>query len=88
MTAIAVVLSLAGCRGTGPSEVWPVGTCVRVSADGATAAVSCAEPHTHKVIATVDGDGQKCPSETVLYVSPADPDDGRTTTCLRADAAG
>ncbi len=85
--AIVLALPLGGCRDIGQRDVWPVGTCVRVSDQGTTA-VSCAEPHTHRVSAIVAGDGTACPGDTVMYASPADPDDGLMTTCFQADAAG
>ena len=84
--AIVLALPLGGCRGIGQGTSWPVGTCVRESDEG-TAAVPCAEPHTHRVIAIVAGDGSACPGDTDMYATPADPDDGLMTTCFRADAA-
>ena len=88
VVAAAIVLSLplGGCRDIGQRDLWPVGTCVRVSDEG-TAPVSCAAPHTHRVIAIVAGEGEACPVDTVMYASPADPDDGLMTTCFQADAA-
>jgi hypothetical protein len=85
--AVVVTLPLGGCRDLRQGDAWPVGTCVRVSEEGATIAVSCAEPHTHRVSAIVAGDGEACPRDTVMYASPADPDDGRMTTCFERDAA-
>jgi hypothetical protein len=85
--AIVLALALGGCRGIGRHEPLPVGTCVRVADAGGTAIVPCAEPHTHRVTATVAGAGEACPRDTVMYSSPADPDDGSMTTCFRADAA-
>ena len=82
--AIVLALPLGGCRGIGQRNLWPVGTCVRASDEG-TAPVPCAEPHTHRVTAIVAGDGEACPGDTVMYASPADPDDGLLTTCFRAD---
>ena len=85
--AILLALPLGGCRGSGQQALdLPVGTCVRVSDEG-TDTVSCAEPHTHRVIAIV-GEGQACPPESNMQSQPADPDDGLTTTCFQADAAG
>lgn len=85
--AIMLALPLGGCEGIGQPYVdLPVGTCVRVSDEG-TATVSCAEPHTHRVIAIV-GEGEDCPPESDMGSQPADPDDGLTTTCFQADAAG
>ncbi len=49
--------------------------------------VGCAEPHTHRVSAIVTGDGDACPRNTVIYASPADTDDGMTTTCLEPHSA-
>jgi len=85
--AIVLALPLGGCRDSGQRNLWPVGTCVRASDEG-TAPVSCAEPHTHRVSAIVGGEGEACPGDTDIYLSPADPDDGVMTTCLQADAAG
>jgi hypothetical protein len=85
--AIVLALPLGGCRGFREQEVWPVGTCVRVSDEGDMAPVSCAEPHTHRVSAIVPGDGEACPADTTLYSQPADRDDGLITTCFRRDAA-
>jgi hypothetical protein len=83
--AIMLALPLGGCRGLRqPYVPLPVGTCVRES-DAGSVVVPCAEPHTHRVIATVPGDGGACPRDTVMYASPADPDDGVTTTCFRLD---
>ena len=86
--AIVLALPLGGCEGMGQPYVdLPVGTCVRVSDEG-TATVSCAEPHTHRVIAIV-GEGEACPRAGMdLLSQPADPDDGLMTTCFQADAAG
>ena len=84
--AIVLAVPIGGCGRIGQEALLPVGTCVRVSDEG-TATVSCAEPHTHKVTAIVADDGQTCPRDTVMYSSPADPDDGRVTTCFRADSA-
>jgi hypothetical protein len=85
---IVVALALGGCRGIGqPYVPLPVGTCVRVSDDGSTATVPCAEPHTHRVIAVV-GDGEECPPESNMAAQPADPDDGLITECFGPDAAG
>ena len=83
--AIVLALPLGGCRDSGQRDLWPVGTCVRAS-DKSTTAVSCAEPHTHRVSAIVAGDGEACPGDTVMYASPADPDDGLMTTCFQPDA--
>jgi len=85
--AIVLALPLGGCRDAGQHVSWPVGTCVQVAGEGDTAAVPCAEPHTHRVTAVVAGEGEACPRDTVMYVQPADPDDGLMTTCLQADAA-
>ena len=83
--AIVLALPLGGCRAfRQPYVPLPVGTCVRESDEG-TAPVPCAEPHTHRVTAIVAGDGEACPGDTVMYASPADPDDGLTTACFRAD---
>ena len=84
--AIVLALPLGGCRDIGQRNLWPVGTCVRVSDEGSTATVSCAEPHTHRVIA-IAGEGEACPGDTDMYAQPADPDDGLMTTCFQADAA-
>jgi hypothetical protein len=86
-TAIVLALPLGGCGDSGQRDSWPVGTCVRVSDEGDTAAVSCAEPYTHEVIAIVAGDGEACPGDTDMYFQPADRGDGLMTTCLRAVAA-
>jgi hypothetical protein len=86
--AVVLALPLGGCRGGGQTDWLPVGTCVRDLAAGGSAPVPCAEPHTHRVIAIVGGDGEACPGETDVYMSPADPHDGRLTWCLRAEAAG
>ena len=88
VVAAAIVLSLplGSCKGLhGPYVQLPVGTCVRESDEG-SAVVPCAEPHTHRVIAIVAGDGKACPADTVMYASPADPDVGLMTTCFQADA--
>lgn len=84
--AIVLALPLGGCRGFRQNDSLPVGTCVRVSDEG-TAAVSCTEPHTHRVSAIVAGEGGACPRDTVMYASPADPDDGVMTTCFALDSA-
>ena len=87
VVAAAMVLSLplGGCGGLRqPYVPLPVGTCVRES-DAGSAVVPCAEPHTHKVSANVPGDGAACPRDTVMYSSPADPDDGVMTSCFQAD---
>ena len=83
--AIVLALPLAGCKDIGQQDLLPVGTCVRVSDEG-TATVSCAEPHTHKVIA-IAGEAEACPRDTDMFAQPADPDDGLMTTCFQADAA-
>lgn len=86
--AIVLALPLGGCRAfRQPYVPLPVGTCVRVSDEGAETVVPCAEPHTHRVTA-IAGEGETCPPDTVMYASPADTDDGLTTTCYRRDAAG
>ena len=83
--ALVLALPLGGCRAfRQPYEQLPVGTCVRES-DAGSVVVPCAEPHTHKVSAVVAGDGEACPTDTVMYASPADPDDGLMTTCFQAD---
>jgi hypothetical protein len=82
--AVVLALPVGGCRDGRRWEPWPVGTCVRESDDGGSAVVSCAEPHTHKVTAIVAGDGDACPGNTVMYSTPADPDDGVMTTCFQA----
>lgn len=83
--ALVLAMTLGGCKTIGQQDLLPVGTCVRVSDEG-TATVSCAEPHTHKVIA-IAGEGEACPMDTDMFAQPADPDDGLMTTCFRADAA-
>ncbi len=86
-TVIVLALPLGGCRGLRQPEVpLPVGTCVRQSDEGSTV-VSCAEPHTHKVIAIV-GEGEDCPPESNMASVPADPVDGVLTTCFKGDVAG
>ena len=86
--ACLLALPLGGCREfRQPYVPLPVGTCVRES-DGGSAVVPCAEPHTHRVSATVAGDGAACPGDTVMYASPADPDDGMITTCFQLDPPG
>ena len=83
--AIVLALALGGCKAFRQPDVpLPVGTCVRES-DAGSAVVPCAEPHTHKVSANVPGDGAACPRDTVMYSSPADPDDGAMTTCFQRD---
>jgi hypothetical protein len=82
---IVLALPLGGCKDIGQRNLLPVGTCVRVSDEG-TATVSCAEPHTHRVIA-IAGQAEACPRDTDMYAQPADPDDGLMTTCFQADAA-
>lgn len=85
--AIVLALLLGGCKiFRQPYVPLPVGTCVRESDEG-SAVVSCAEPHTHRVTAIVVGDGEACPGNTVMYSSPADPDDGLMTTCFQAHKA-
>ena len=84
--AIVLVLLLGGCRGAVQQDSWPVGTCVQVSEGGGTTAVGCTERHTHRVIAIAQRP-EECPSETDMFSQPADPDDGRTTTCFRSDTA-
>lgn len=81
--AIVLAVPLGGCRDNRLLDSWPVGTCVRAS-DESTTPVSCAEPHTHRVTAIVAGTGEACPADTVMYSSPADPDDGLMTTCFKA----
>ncbi len=82
--AIVLAMTLGGCKDRGQRDLLPVGTCVRVS-DAGTATVSCAEPHTHRVIA-IAGEAEACPRDTDMYAQPADPDDGLMTTCFQADA--
>ncbi len=79
--AILLELPLAGCHGPfDPArDFLPVGTCVRAS-DGGEVVVSCAEPHTHKVVAIVPR-AEACPPGMVLYAQPADPHDGSVTAC-------
>jgi hypothetical protein len=84
VAAALLVLSLGGCH-RAAQDPWPVGTCVLVD-DRGTAAVPCANPHTHMVIAIVSR-AEQCPSDTDMFTQPADPHDGLTTTCLRSDAA-
>ena len=85
--AIVLALPLGGCRAfRQPYVQLPVGTCVRESDEG-SAVVSCAEPHTHRVIAVV-GAGEACPPESDMGSVPADPHDGLLTTCYAPDAAG
>ena len=84
--AIVLVLLLGGCRGAAQQDTWPVGTCVQVEEAGGTTAVACTETHTHKVIAIAKR-AEECPSETVMFSQPADPDDGLTTTCFQSDTA-
>ena len=85
--AIVLALPLGGCRKMGEQVQLPVGTCVRDS-DTGTDVVPCAEPHTHRVTAIVPGNGDACPAHTVMWSSPADPDEDLMTTCFKADAAG
>jgi hypothetical protein len=85
-TAIVLALPIGGCQPAGRPDLLPVGTCVRASDRGETV-VPCIEPHTHRVTAIVAGDGDACPRDTVMYASPADPDDGQWTICYQADAA-
>ncbi len=85
---VVLALSLGGCKGIGQQNLgFPVGTCVKSSDDGTLTTVSCAEPHTHRVIA-IAGDGESCPPESNMQSQPADPDDGLMTWCFQADAAG
>jgi hypothetical protein len=49
-----------------------------------TTAVPCSDPHTHRVIA-IAASAEACPSETVMFSQPADPDDGAMTTCFQSD---
>ena len=72
-----------GCRLVGQPEVLAVGTCV-VSDEQGTRPVPCGQPHTHKVVAVAPRP-EDCPSETVMFSSPADPDLGTTTECFRVD---
>lgn len=85
--AIALALPLAGCGHFGRWDPPPVGTCVRVS-DRGEVVVPCAEPHTHRVIAIVPGEGEACPPETVMWATPADPHDGQVTACYGTDVRG
>jgi hypothetical protein len=85
--AIALALPLAGCGHFGRWDPPPVGTCVRASDQGEVV-VSCAEPHTHRVIAIVPGEGGACPPETVMWATPADPHDVQVTVCYGADVRG
>lgn len=81
---MVLALPLGGCEhGFGERDLLPVGTCVRVS-DEVDVAVPCTEPHTHKVIAIAPR-AEACPGETVIYESPADPNDGTVTVCYSAD---
>ena len=80
--AIVLAMTLGGCKDSGQQDLLPVGTCVRVSDKGAVVTVSCAEPHTHKVIA-IAGQAEACPIDTDMYAQPADPDDGLMTTCFQ-----
>ena len=83
--AIVLALTLGGCGDRGQRDLLPVGTCVRVSDEG-TATVSCAEPHTHRVIA-IAGQAEACPRDTDMWAQAADPDDGLITECFQTDAA-
>ena len=83
--AIVLVLLLCGCRGAAQQDQWTVGTCARVD-EGGTTTVACTEPHTHKVIAVAQR-AEECPRETDMFSQPADPDDGRTTTCFQSHTA-
>ena len=85
MVAVAIVLALplGGCQDRSQRDLLPVGTCVRVADEG-RATVSCAEPHTHKVIA-IAGQAEACPIDTDMYAQPADPDDGLITECFQTD---
>ena len=84
--AIVLVLLLCGCRSAAQQDSWTVGTCAQVNEGGGTTAVACTEPHTHKVIAIAQR-AEECPRETDMFVQPADPDDGLTTTCFQSDTA-
>ena len=83
--AIALAVSLGGCKGVAEHESWPVGTCVQVDGRGTTA-VACTDPHTHKVIA-IAARAEACPRETDMFSQPADPGDGGLTTCFQSVAA-
>jgi hypothetical protein len=84
--AIALALPLGGCKGIAEFVSLPVGTCVRADEAGTTP-VPCADPHTHKVIA-IAPTPEGCPVDTSMAATPADPDDGTTTTCFRSDTGG
>ncbi len=83
--AIVLAVLLAGChRPFDPArDLLPVGICVRL-ADGGGVVVSCAEPHTHKVVAIAPR-AEACPPATVMYAQPADPHDGSVTACYAWD---
>lgn len=85
--ALVLALLLSACRGNGRQEEdsWTVGMCALVNEDGTTA-VACTAPHTHKVIAIVPRP-EECPSTADMFSTPADPDDGLTTTCFRSHSA-
>ena len=85
--AIALALPLAGCGHFGRWDPPPVGTCVRAS-DQAEVVVPCSEPHTHRVIAIVPGQGEACPPETVMWATPADPHHVQVTVCYGPDLRG
>jgi hypothetical protein len=82
--ALVLALPIGGCRGVAQQDSWPVGTCVRVVDGLGTTAVPCSDPHTHRVIA-IAASAEACPSETVMFSQPADPDDGAMTTCFQSD---
>jgi hypothetical protein len=84
LTAAALILVLGGCSHPTQRDVLAIGTCV-VSDDNGTRPVACDQAHTHKVIA-VAARPEECPRDTDMYSQPADPDDGTTTECFRADA--
>ena len=84
VAGMVLALPLGGCgHGFSERDLLPVGTCVRASDQGEIV-VSCAEPHTHKVIAIAPR-AEACPAETARYEWPADPHDGTVTVCYAAD---
>ena len=82
VAAATLLLTVGGCAHRVPPDTLAVGTCI-LSDDQGHRSVPCDKPHTHKVIAIVPR-AEECPSTTDMFATPADPDDGLTTTCFQS----
>lgn len=88
---ILLAVPLGGCveimrHPIAQGDSWPppIGTCVW-SDDGYDATVPCTQAHTQRLVAIVDGQGDRCPGETSIYETPADPGDRQLTACYQWD---